>query len=563
LFLYALIESIEQQVEEDIKFGDWCILDSLKWIIPDTYKLFHKLVKDKKSRLWELRARIGSFYDYAGNLLSEYESDINEEDKLQIQLVLHKGIISWLLIAIDNKDDELIKSLCEAAKRLVFPDKEITFSPQQLVTQHFILCGKMLEFLMDKKPHVSPDIFKLLCFDKYDHTSGRNIKYDELVKFFIESRKERGLSDYLREFSCTDWERNPLSGGGFGTPRFTFSGNIELDYMFIYLALLSLHLLREVQPNAFEFRGYNLKDKIDKFEEIARGIDIYDYPSSKKKLIRWLDGCDQLYKQEEEERIVTAPLDEQIVSQYKDAFWDGYKSVKTFLSFSISQGHYSINNEVSVNGRYIQPKDIFIKGRASRQGNPHEYGEDISRSYDKKLLKEIIKSDAESETADTITSQLNKACRWLTREGASRENGILLFYGKADIQSELYNNDYYIPSWKEDTNLVFSGYYKNYPMIEIYDPKIEPKCVALNLQGWKGLEIRPEVLEKDILGAINIREWTDEEINEAISKNEIVEEDRNNVKGQCPVEYELFWRLDEKVLPKQMAVSLNTRVATD
>ena len=564
-FLNALVESIWQQVKDDIRNGDWCTLDIFKWLLPQTYQSFHELVKDKESRLWELRARIGSFYDFAGSLLSDYESDIKEDDKLQIQLVLHKGIIKWLLIAIDNKDDELIKSLCEAARRLVFLDKQITFGPQRLISQHFILCGKMLAFLMDKKPHVSPDIFKLLCFDKYDHTSGRNIKYDELVKFFIESRKERDLRDYLREFSSTDWERNPLSGGGFGTPRYTFSGNIELDYMFIYLALLSLNFLCEVQPIAFEFWGYNLKDKIDKFKEIVRGIDIYDYPSSKDKLIRWLDGCDQLYKQEQEERIAITPLDEQIVSQYKDAFWDGYKSVKTFLSFCISQGHYSINNEVGVKRRYIHPKNIFIKGRASRQGNPHADGEDISRSHDKRLLKEIIKSDgeAQAETADNITSQLNQACRWLTKEGTNRENGILLFYVKADIQIELYNNDHYIPSWKEETNLVFSGYYKNYPMIEIYDPKIEPKCVALNLQGWKGLEIRPEVLEKDILGAINIREWTDEEINEAISKNEIAEEDRNRIKGRCPVEYELFWRLDEKVLPKQMAVSLKTRDATD
>jgi len=563
-FLNALVESIWQQVKDDIRNGDWCTLDIFKWLLPQTYQSFLELVKDKKSRLWELRARIGSFYDFAGSLLSDYESDIKEDDKLQIQLVLHEGIIKWLLVAIDNKDDELINSLCEAARRLVFPDKKIEFIPQKLVIRHFILCGKVLEFLMSETPKVTPETFKLLCFEKYDHTAGRNINFEQLVNFFIESR-QNDLRGFLHDFSETDWERNPLRGGGFGTPSYTFSGNIELDYMFIYLALLSMPLSPDVKPIPFKFSSYNLKDKINKFEHIATNIDIYNFKDSKEKLNKWLDECDKLYKQEEEERIATAPLDEEIVSQYKDAFWDGYKSVKTFLSFCISQGHYSINNEVSVKGRYIQPKDIFIKRRASRQGNPHADGEDISRSYDKRLLKEIIKSDGEAQTgtADNITSQLNQACRWLTKEGTNRENGILLFYVKADIQSELYNNDHYIPSWKEDTNLVFSGYYKNYPMKEIYDPKIEPKCVALNLQGWKGLEIRPEVLEKDILGAINIREWTDEEINEAISKNEIAEEDRNRVKGRCPVEYELFWRLDERVLPMQMAVCLNTEAATD
>ncbi|GAH88258.1 unnamed protein product, partial [marine sediment metagenome] len=55
-----------------------------------------------------------------------------------------------------------------------------------------------------------------------------------------------------------------------------------------------------------------------------------------------------------------------------------------------------------------------------------------------------------------------------------------------------------------------------------------------------------------------IREWTDEEIDEAILKKQITEEDRNRVKGQCPVEYELFWHLDEKDLPMQIVVSLET-----
>jgi hypothetical protein len=564
-FLDALVESIWQQVEDEIKNGDWYTLDIFKWLIPETYQLFLKFVEDKKSRLWELRARIGGFYDFAGSLLSEYGSDIKEEDKLQIQLVLHKGIIKWLLIAIDNKDNELIKSLCEAAKEIVFPNEKMIFIPQKLVVQHFILCGKILEFLMKGNSNVSPDIFKSLCFDKYDHTAEKDINFEELVNFFIESRQS-DLRSFLHEFSNTDWQRNPLRGGGFGTPSYTFSGNIELDYMFIYLALLTTsRLLEEAKPIAFEFRGYNLKDKIDKFKDIAIAIDIYDFNNSKDKLEKWLGECDQLYKQKEEERIATAPLDKEIVSEYKDAFWEGYKSVKTFLSFCISQGHYSINNEVSVKGRYIHPKDIFIKGQASHQGNPHADGQDISSSYDEKLLKGIIKSDTESEieTADNITSQLNQACQWLTKTGANKESGILLLYGNnASIQRELYNNDCYVPSWREEKGLVFSGYYKNYPMIEIHDPEKALKCVALNIQGWKGIKIRPEVLEKDILGKINIREWTKEEIDEAIRKKEIAEEDRNRVKGNCPVEYELFWCLDEKDLPMQTVVSLKTEAST-
>ena len=43
----------------------------------------------------------------------------------------------------------------------------------------------------------------------------------------------------------------------------------------------------------------------------------------------------------------------------------------------------------------------------------------------------------------------------------------------------------------------------------------------------------------------------------------IKEQDRNSVKGQCPIEYELFWRLDENVLPRQMIFSLKTEANND
>jgi len=561
-FLDALVESIWQHVEDEIKNGDWFTLDIFKWLLPKTYRLFIELVEDKKSRLWELRARIGGFYDFAGGWLSDYESDIKEEDKIQIQLVLHKGIIKWLLIALESNDYELINSLCEAAKRLVFPDKKITFKPQQLVTQHFILCGKILEYLMEKKPHVSSEMLNLLCSDKYDYTSGTEVKYDDLVKFFLESRQELELHDFLREFSSTDWERNPLSGGGFGTPSYTFSGNIELDYMFIYLALLSITLSQDIKPIPFEFSGYNLKEKVEKFREIAEAIEIYNYPYSKEKLNEWLDGCDGLYKLKEEERIATASLNKEKISKYKECFWEGYKSKNTFLSFCLNQGYYTINEKASEKGQYKRRKELFMDGRLSPQSIAMRDGSDISRYRDKDLLKKIINSDVEHkiEIKGSIISQFDEACRWLTKEGTNRENGILLFHGKSHVQTEFYNNDYFIPSWKEDRGLVFSGYYKNYPIIMVYEADIEPECVALNLQAWKGLQIRTKVLEEQIFGEINIREWTEEEINKAISQGKIQEKDRNSVKGQCPIEYELFWSLDEKDLPRQMIFSLKTEV---
>ena len=296
LFLYAMIESIEQQVEEDIEFGDWCVLDGLKWLVPNTYSLFNRFGTEKKSRLWELRARIGGFYEYAGDQVSQHGNKIQKEDKLQIQLTLHKGIIHWLLVARENKDDELIKSLCVASRRLVFPNKIIEFTPQQLVTQHFVLCGKVLEWLMNKDQQISPQIFRLLCFDEYDHTTSMSIDFGKLVSFYLENRGA-DLLVFLHEFSSTDWEKNPLSGGGHGIPHHIFSGNIEIDYMFIYLSLLRLPFLSEVQPVALDSWGYGLKDKVERFEGINRDVGIYNFNGSKDKLEKWLDACDELLKQ--------------------------------------------------------------------------------------------------------------------------------------------------------------------------------------------------------------------------------------------------------------------------
>ncbi|MFX0202452.1 MAG: hypothetical protein ACFFCW_40620 [Candidatus Hodarchaeota archaeon] len=560
LFLYALIESVEGQVEEDIKGGDWCTLDELKWIVTDTYQLFRDLVKDKNSRLWELRARIGGFYDFAGDLLSQHQCDINKEDKTQIQLVLHKGIIKWLLIAIENENNELVNSLCEATRKMVFPDG-VVFTPKRLVTQHFILCGKMLEFLMSEPPKIFPNVFKLLCFDKYEHTAQCNIDYDDLVKFFIESRKG-DLKSFLHEFSSTDWKRNPLSGGGHGTPTYTFRGNIELDYMFIYLALLRLPFLADVQPIAFEFRGYNLKDKIYKFKAIVRGIDVYSFKDSKEKLEEWLDACDALYKQKEEERVAGTPLSHDIVSQYKDSFWKGYTSYRTFLGFCMNKGYYSINNEAGIKGSYKHDKDIYINKRRSSQSIAERDGAEISKYHDTVLLKSIINPENVDKalTTEDIVSMLDQACQWLTDECANRETGILLVCGCKLVQSELCKREDFTPSWKIDNNLIFHGlrgYYKIFPLIEIHDLDSNPKCVAFNLKDWKGIQIRSDVLDKGIFGYMNIREWTDEEINEAIHNKKIKEEDRNRVKSECLVEYELYWQLDTKNLPIQMAVLLS------
>ncbi len=548
LFIEETTDSIERQAEINIKNGDWQVLSAFKWILPGIYKLFENY---KDSPLWEKRARIGRFYYYAENILTKYGAEIKEEDKLQIQLTLHTGIVSWLLAAIENKDNGLIKALCETARTLVFPDKKIKFIPKDLITQHFILCGKILKSFIAETPDVDTEAFKSLLFDKYDHTK-QNITYSELVEFYTENRKNN-IREYLREFEHTDWEINPLVGGGHGTPHYVFDGS-EIDYTFIYLALLSISNSEQIKP--VEFWPYNLKDKIAKLEKIARAINVSGFSSQRNILEKWIDDCEKLYKQQEEQRIAEATLNPKNVSEYENSFWYGYKESNTFLKFCLKYRYYMINEKVSAKGRYILPKNLFIEKReCAHEAKTH--GSEISRNNDKKLIKDIVKSTQgdTKETADSIESALNRACQWLKEKGASETDGIIVYCGSTYIEGKLYKNEYYIPSWKNEKEKCFSGYYQNYPILNINSQEVE-RCFALNLKGWKGIQVRSNIIEREIFGNLTVREWTNEEVNKSISEGKMKEEDRNNVKGRCPIEYELFWGLDKDSLPEQITIPM-------
>jgi hypothetical protein len=545
LFIEELSDSIDKQADRDIKNGDWYVLNVFKWILPKAYKLFEK---HKDSSLWKERARIGRFYYYAANTLSGYSSGIEENDKLQIQLTLHIGIVHWLLTAIENKDNELIDDICEAAKKLVLPDEIMKFVPTELVAQHFILCGKYLKLLIAETPDISIEAFKSLLFDKYNRTE-QNVVFSELIEFYIESRKNN-LRDYLREFEHTDWKMRPLGGGGTGTPHFVFDGG-DIDYTFIYLALLSISENEKVI--SFEFWHYNAKEKIAKFEKTAKVFNLYGFQQRKKLLEKWMDDCGDLYKQQEEQRIADAALNTEKISKYTDFFWDGYKKSNTVFKFCLKNGYYTVDDAASTKMNYTFPKDIFIDG--SRDANRTTDGTEIARENDKMLVCGMLKpTQVSKEESKDIESALNIASQWLMGKGTTKENGIIVYCGETHIDGKMYENKDYIPSWKNEDEKCFRGYYKSYPILKIRSEDTE-KCVALNLKGWKGIHIRPEVI-KDNFGNLTVREWKEDEINKSISEEKIKEEDRNKVKGQCLVEYELFWKLDKDNLPEQITIPM-------
>ena len=481
LFIEELSNSIQKQAESEIKNGDWYVLNVFKWILPKVYKLFEK---HKNSSLWKERARIGRFYYYAGNMLSGYSSGIEENDKLQIQLTLHIGMIHWLLTAIENKDNELIDDICETAKKLLLPDEIMKFVPTELVAQHFILCGKLLNSFIAETPDISIEAFKSLLFDKYNRTE-QNVIFSELIKFYIESRKNNPR-DYLREFEHTDWKMRPLGGGGMGTPHYVFDGG-DIDYTFIYLALLSISENEKVMP--IEFWPYNIKEKITKFEKIAKALETYPFQTQRKLFEKWMDDCGELYKQQEEQRIAEAELNQDKVLKYTDSFWSRYRESNTFFKFCLKNGYYTIDEVASIKLEYTFLKDVFIDGSSNASGTTD--GSEISRKNDRMLVRGMVESAQEGkEEAKDIESALNFACQWLMGKDTTKTDGIIVYCGKTYIDGKMYENKDYIPSWKNEEEKCFRGYYKNYPILKIRSEDAE-KCVALNLKGWKGIDLPP------------------------------------------------------------------------
>lgn len=555
-FIEEIANSIERQAKDDIMRGDWYTLDTFKWIFQDTYKLFEQY---KNSTLWQERAKIGRFYYYAENILADKTINLNDEQELQIKLTLLKGMTSWLLVAMKNEDKKLIKDLCRSARRLVFPDKIIIFTPNELVIHHFMLCGKMLKSLSGETSPVDGKIFKSLLFDQYDHNT--EYDYNELVDFYIENRINNPR-DYFREFCETDWEEgSPLSGSRSGISHYAFDGT-ELDYAFIYLALLVISGNEQIRP--IEFWSYSIKDKIQNLKKAASILHFCNFAQQKKIFVKWMDDCEESYKEQEEQKVAEARLRPDKVSEYIESFWAGYKETNTFLKYCFKYGYYTTKTTASTKEIINLPKSLFLEETHQSGSIGRSHGSEISRKHDTELINNIIKSTQadEEETANDIESMFNKACQWLEEKGA-RKTGIIVYCGNTYIEGELYKNENYVPSWKNEKEKCFSGCYKNYPIKTILNRKGIEKCVALDLGGWKGIQVRTDIVGKEIFGDLSVRERNEDEITAAIEKDPKLEDDRNKLKGTCVAEYELYWQLNESDLPDQMTISLVGNIIED
>ena len=98
---------------------DYHTMELYTWLAPQMYKTIPKDDGDEAKFLRDMRAQFGGFYEFAKGWLEDSRTE-DAEGANQMRLVLHKGITEWLLIAIKEKDGELIEQLCDAGRRIVF-----------------------------------------------------------------------------------------------------------------------------------------------------------------------------------------------------------------------------------------------------------------------------------------------------------------------------------------------------------------------------------------------------------------------------------------------------------
>lgn len=553
-FIRSLEKSVWEHIHDEIRHGSCYTIGALVELIPIAYSMFIKYVTDKTSRLWDLRAFAGSNYTFLKYMFSECE-DVNEEESNRIKQVLHKGIIGWLMLALKHDDQDLVKALCKTARQLAFDDcPDIKLESNALMRQHLILCGKVISDLLRKGSLGKAELLNLLVYKETYKSQSYLPEFNTIVEFYIQNRSERELSDYLSRFYNTEWENNPLTRSGSGPISRIFEGITEFDYLFIFLAIWAWRDgLPRIRP--IDFSMFDLVRKVEKLGEIADIISLHPYRYVKTDLIQWMKKCTAQYETEEQQKLIDAPLEVDKVQEFTEAFWDGYQKEHSFFRHCIEKKYFSISETARQTGHFRLEKEYFVENDGSTQAVGRSNGKSLVRRLDTQFVKKLQQAKVHDSVGNPMLL-FERASRWLIDSGIAKDSAVIVYCGGADIQMRLYKHKSH--SHIQDNTLlnVYDGFFNSYPLITIFDQKAEQStCTAINLTEWKGIKARPELF-KGMPGELNVRLWSDAEIETFVNDGKLQEADRNRMKTTCLADYEIFWELDEKSLPEQYSVTL-------
>ncbi len=266
-FTQLLIRSLDEQVAQMLRNGDWRTLKLITWIVPTMYAEYETCGIGQDSALWDKRARFGSFYAWANGLFEDHCSSLDEEAQTKMRVVLHEGATKWLLIANKKKDSELVSSLCSAAKEIAFARGDISFNRKDLVCQHLILLGKMISRYLNNEGVRYDDVKNLISESLEEDPK---IDFEQLASFYFDSQLPiESHEEYFHLFVdyVPEGRTDPLRGIGTGQAWTTGLGGYEMALSFVYLGSFALGSAGQPDVRAIDYRSISLKEAVTKLKE--------------------------------------------------------------------------------------------------------------------------------------------------------------------------------------------------------------------------------------------------------------------------------------------------------
>jgi len=565
--------SIWYETGDILRSMDYQSMELYTWLVQQIYALIQD-TEGKGKKLQNMRAQFGGFYEFAGDWLNDRKakSDIDNLNKMQV--VLHNGLTTWLLMVIEKGDLKLAEQLCDAGRRITFGRDAIKFDNKEVITQHLILAGYLINLIKAKT--ISTEAIEKLFIEPYSRDS--DIDFEELVKFYLSISFEK-TNQYTRRLYPLERTFTNLFTGSSHSSGFGSMGNNEISRTFIFLGAHALKKnLALPKPNA-NIAGRILKDDIKVVKESF--TEPY-FNHGIKQFEAWFQSCEEMQSAEEAKEIANARIDEVKRTEHEKTFWEGYLKSVPVLSMCLTNGNYETNNEVKNKWIYYVPKIALFNWKYPISGaDGDEYGASIGCKMENYVLEEITKNCRnKSKIKGRLPDAISEAVKWLDNIGCATDNntinnkGFIITISKQLPETTMYQDKDFIPSWREDVKSIgFNGFYHGYPIkrfqkIEEEDGIVEkdeakdkkPQCemvIAIDLRGWVGFRAREEVIAGQKYGELKIREWRPDEIDRAIESGELKTGEVDKAKGNCPVDVIFFWEYIKDSFPKMKAFKLS------
>jgi hypothetical protein len=561
----VLLRSVWEETRDILRGMDYHTMELFTWLVPQMYRSIQE-AGGKAAPLQSIRAEFGGFYEFADGWLEDAKSE-DAEAAGQMRLVLHDGLTKWLLIAIEQKDRELTEQLCDAARMIVFGrGGDITFDRGASVVRHFVLAGYLITHAATEDIRATA-IERLFC-ETYSHDP--HVKFDDLVAFYLGNPfPPQAIESYLHIFFKPQEKTTDLLTGSSHSSGCGMTGQHEMALAFLYLGACVLAESRDEPKTIPEDMSFELSDDAMKMvTDLFKGTGV-EY--GVERLKKWRDACKESSGDAEAKAIADAELSQLKVEEWRKEFWEAYSTSSPVLSMCLRNGHVETDGTAHTDLRYHLLKMAVIDWKYPVAGaGGDDYGRALGGYMEEQLLARAVEKARATRQVDGVLSDLmRRAAAWLRKTGCEDEKGMIVMMTRHGPASQLYRDDNYVPSWRENVqSRGFEGFYEGFPVVwhrqnerkeegkqEAKEPRRE-RVVAVDLRGWKGVRARERVITKREFGELTIRTWTEEEIQKALESKELEPRNVNRAKGNCPADVSLYWELSSWPPPHARAFQL-------